>query len=442
MGRQMFVLLAMITALVVGCDSGFKNQNPMDGQPDNIKRAIPPEKLTESPAADVLPEDSLQIDTDLFYEFVEGEEKEVVISSRALLPDTDYTLEIEGLERRMDAAKATASADNHQQTILWTPPQGWVGDQAVRRTRITVALNAKRGKTHLSRRKDVEIIVFRADMGPEIIQVGEMPPKGIREGDSFNFEVKVRDPESVSTTSPLTGKPPVLRLVETHESSSLTSMMSIDDDPKRDETDPQVWTFKVSISLSGEHNLTDDSDTHYFGLQAVNRHLVPSETSKQTVVIRTSLKEPVVTWNEKDSVIFYEGKENYFSFSIIDRRGEGKTSIEWVTDWKKFPGLMIACMDGDSSKDTDCHVAWTPKSTPELDLPKIIEFEFKVFSRTTVTGDDLVKEVTEKRRILMQKIGQPPIESELMELLGARLDEERIKADNAPDYSNYGPGGH
>lgn len=436
MSRQIMVLVAM-TALLFGCNSGFKDQNPLSGQPDSVKRAIPPEKKTDSPAADVLPEDSLQVDADNFYEFVEGEEKEIKIGSRVLLPDADYYLELEGADRRLDSVVVTPSADKHELTVKWTPPQGWVGDQSVRRTRVTAVLAAKRGKSMLSRRQEIEMVVFRADVGPEIVQVGEMPPAGVREGESFEFEVRVKDPESVSTLQPLTGKAPVLRVVETNNSSSLSSFVEIQDSPRRDEKDPTIWIFKVKINLAAEFGLTRNQDAYHFGLQAINRHLVPSMSTKQVVQVRTTLVDPMTSWMAEQSVIFAENRENYFAFRVFDPRFEGQVSVEWVTDWKKYPGLLVTCSVTESTMQ-NCQIAWTPKSNPQFTLPKIIELEFKVVSKTTVDKDEYSKDVTFKRRLLVQKIGQPPIENELGELVGGGHDATRTRADNTV----YVGGGH
>ena len=439
MGRQMSLLLTLVAVLLVGCNSGFKNQDPMDGQPDNIKRAIPPEKKTDSPADDVLPEESLQIDADVFYEFIEGEEREIEISSRALLPDTTYTLELDNADRRLDAVSIKSSEDGHKQTLTWTPPKGWVGDQSVRRVRVTAILNAKRGKTYLSRRQEIQIVVYREDVGPEIVEVVGLPEDGLREGGRAAFTVLVRDPESVSRTTPVIGTPPQLRLVETSKDNSLVPFLEQDGEPTRSEEDPELWTFKMKIDINNEHNLTHNADTHYFGLKAVNRHAVPSTVTKENLSIRSSLAQPLISWSNNDPVIFTEGKENYFSFTVFDPLQEGKATLEWVTDWKKeFPGLLITCKEAGYNKDYDCLLAWTPENLENFELPKMVELEFKTKNQSTTHNDEFSQDRTEKRKILIQKNGHPPILSELDELTGANLHNARIKADNTPTYEGRG----
>lgn len=438
MDRQINILLVLVVAFLFGCNSGFKGQDPLEGQPENIRQAIPPEEKIDSPANDILPEDALIIDADLFYEFVEGKKGVVKISSRSMLPDTTYTLDLEYVEQRLVSASTTVSPDGHTQTLEWTPPHGFVGDLSVKRMNVTVVIHAKRGKTYLSRRQDIQIVVYRKDKRPEIVEIIDLPEKdGVREGQSAAFKVVVRDPESVSRvlSSAVVGSPPQLRFVRTSEYKNLVPFLKLIGSPQRSKEDPELWMFNVRVELNNESNLSRNRDTYYFGLQAVNRHSNPSRVSKQELTVYSDLFAPFVTWGSEDFVIFQEGKENYFSFAVFDPRQEGEVSIEWITDWKKYPGLVVSCQDHKIYKEYhNCLIMWTPKSLDNFELPKAISLEFKTINFPKAWAGNFKKESFQKRSLLIQKNGHPPVLSELEELKGAKLHEERNDSSNTREY--------
>ncbi|MCC6138132.1 MAG: hypothetical protein IT287_05840 [Bdellovibrionaceae bacterium] len=214
---------------------------------------------------------------------------------------------------------------------------------------------------------------------PEVLAVDTVT-SAVKEGSTAKFKVKVLDADGTPTT------PPSLMALTDYTDKNGAPYLSWAA-PVQDPNDPTIWFFDVTIDLKNVE-VTTGSNTAQFSIAAVSAAGKKSPPKKGQYIVWSSIMAPITSWLE--AVEFKIGKDNHFDFSVIDPRGEGKLSAQFITACSGLPGSPVcACtpkvgVSGKANTLAACSIDWVvPADTTAQDL-KIL---FKAENVSTLPGD-------------------------------------------------------
>ncbi|MCB0391210.1 MAG: hypothetical protein KDD58_07965, partial [Bdellovibrionales bacterium] len=202
-----------------------------------------------------------------------------------------------------------------------------------------------------------------------IIESVENLPFDLKEGESKQIFVLVRDEDSSSEKGGIIS-PPRLNLVTTvHNETNALPYMSVFnfDDPFQDPNDPLLWRFTININTQNYKNVVDRDREVHFGLMAVSQFGVISDIGLHSFTILNRVKEPRITWPETGEFkhVMIKGQKNTFTFWAVDPLREGFTEAEILTNCSDLPGEAICqckyignAFSSSREKGSFCSIYW------------------------------------------------------------------------------------
>ncbi|MCC7403268.1 MAG: hypothetical protein IT288_02625 [Bdellovibrionales bacterium] len=375
------ILPLLLPLAIVGC-SGGTGQDPLQNQPDNVRKGVPP---GEKPKEDrnPVPREAmrLEVEPEVVY-FVEGKEGSFTIKTDVLGYDKEeYTVEIKNLPEG-------ASFDSATGKVTWKPLTDMViGDDYMETYNLIIQMSTLK-KPVMSLVRRVPIFVQRDSPRPEIVKVHM--PNEVQEGSEVEFTVQVRDLDSTDG-SLFRFRTPHITVVQTDDTyrdgASLVSLVpSTSDnpnprrlDPSDPTYDPNLWIYKMRVNARNRE-LTSSRDNFKFGLIATSRFGlpsaeggVPSQPKGLSIAVITKVPRPLTTWGE-DVIEFKTGVAAVYTWDIYSPMGalNFRSSPEGDGDLDA-PTIAIKCnadMPGPAeckctkaasqSWRYNCRMTWTP----------------------------------------------------------------------------------
>lgn len=385
------LLLAALLLTVNACST---KQDPLDGQPDNIKNGVPPDKKTDKPSFDAR---NVVIDSDDAYVMKENESQTITFTGRYLLPDAQDIQLILKNQAEFPGIKVTSVNGSHtnkglkpaQLTITWTPKAS--GTDNIQKFFFDVVMYIP--NLNIVAPKSVPLFVEKKIGAPQIVRDEKMPTS-IREGEQVMATIYVND----ITGEDADGKRPVLTLVsEAMGVPQLNQFVSVG---RARSVGANLWAFDVRFDLKAE--ITPSQYQTSLKFVASNRYGQVSQEKLYTIKVTTAVEKPQTSWANKSIVNFKAGQKNTYNFWIMDPKFEG--NITWIvaasSDLNKWPGkATLTCQyvvapNGSSNSQAFCQLDWDiPAGT--TDTSKLLTMTLQNASK--VTGDTtVVKEVFER----------------------------------------------
>ncbi|MCB0362262.1 MAG: hypothetical protein KDD35_06055 [Bdellovibrionales bacterium] len=387
--------LSLFAVLSLFACSGGTQQNPLVGQPENVKQGVPPESKPKEDRNPV-PREAMRLEIEPeLPSFVEGQESQLTIKADILgFLDQDFVVEIKNLPEG-----ATYDANTGQ--LTWKPKLDTViGDNYMEIYSLTVQMSTVK-RPVLSIIRQFPLYVQRDSPRPEILKVNI--PSEVVEGQQEKISVIVKDLDSADDNLAVFGQPH-LTIVQiknsSHDGSSLVSLSRPtwnDTNPHRmDKDDPDydknLWVFDLVIDTRNKE-LTSSRDIFNFGLIATSRFGlasaeagVPSDPRVVNIPIISKVPKAITTW--PDEVIkINEGEKSIFSFDVyspmaaLSFRGqpEGDGYLDPIEIKENCnPNLDLAgkaeckCIKAKSWR-YQCTFTWTPDSTMPPPLPSSLQ---------------------------------------------------------------------
>ncbi len=316
-----------LVALATACQGGLK-QDPLAGQPEHIRQGVPPELDKKPEPARPVQQESLRIDTQEFYDFRESEEGSVVLQGRALTPGVEYELIVENLQDFPGATLEPVDPKNPMAglTFKWTPAADFSALEFTRRLRLSVVLATTNTPVRLAVRKQITVLVTRRSNVPEIVSVEDLSVDPIREGEQRRFKIVVRDLDGFDAPE---GRPAVVFVANRLNRADISPLIALDSiqPVSQDPNDKSQWIYQAWVDARGRE-ITRDEGKFSFAIQAISRFGAPSAHKHVNVLVRTSVREPVLSW--KTPVAVFAGEEVIFNFQVFDPNFEGRVSVNFL----------------------------------------------------------------------------------------------------------------
>lgn len=354
-GKQVSVLAALLVlGSLMGCSL---QQDPYAGN-DLAQKGIPPEKLEKPEPPKPIDEKAIRIDSNDFYVFKVGEEKEISISGRVLTPvngnekpqlGQDYFLEVTNLQD-FDGA----SFDSQTGVFKWKPTRVPAGAGYAKDLHLDVRLTVKSG-TPEGRIKNILIYVERAEVDPQIVSITGLENPPLRVGREREFTVVVTDPDGEDADE-MRPRLLAMRVNRTGDISGLISLKTPywgESNPTPDPNDPKKWVFKMILDLNGDP-VTDYSRSFTFGLEVASRFGRTGHSSK-TVTIYGNVMQPAMSWG--GAVDVYEGQFNVINFTVYDPKKAGQINVTF-DNCSALPGAATCDCVVQPDGSQQCAIRW------------------------------------------------------------------------------------
>ncbi len=385
-----WVLIAFTGIGLTACHGGWNEQI-------ETVEAIQKDKKPEEPKPKAVAKDSLQIDSARFYEFFEGTEATISFSGRSAFPDSKIEMEILNLEERLPGATqefekgelligdvAQEDPRTGQITIKWTPDDGFVKEQLERRITMRVELRATVDGLAIYRtEQEFMVVIRRVTEAPEILEIKGLE-KPLREGEARQFQVVVRDPDSLNGTG--TGVAPELKIIDKSNNYRAAAHLVYKDtsvQPEQDRQDPSIWTIGLIVNTENRELVPRKAEFD-FAIQAISQFEQSSPRFTGEFEVINKISEPSTTWREV--IEFEEGKENIFTFSVFDRKNEGQVDVNWLTRCNDLPGPSVCkCISQSSGKVKACTIRWMPQN---IGASSSFRIAYEGINKSSVQDDD------------------------------------------------------
>lgn len=327
-GNLPIAIMAWAASLMI---CGCIQQDPFADKDESVRNARP---KVEKPADErPISSEELRIEAADFYTFKEGEPGEASFSGRILsstnsgssVLNEDYTLRVLNLEDFPGA-----QFDEQTAKFTWTPPERHVDKVGTPVGHLDLEMSTLSSPL-LVRRKSIPLFVERWTRDPVIESVEDLARDFIREGEIREFSVIVKDDSSLDRND---GAPGLSVVGHQAGRLNITGLVSIDlspSNPSRDENDPSLWHFKLTLDLRNQ-NITGSEDRFSFALVALSqagRYSAPKAVSAR---IRTDLQKPIAGLVAPMEVA--QGDDVQVAFSVLDPRSEGR-----------LRGQLMGCAD-------------------------------------------------------------------------------------------------
>lgn len=381
------VFAAVFVFGMVACE--FTEQDPLAKESDSVKKGEVPSKA-KPPEEKPLPSDVLRIDGADYFVFRENVEQEISIKGRSAFDQVKYNIEITNPDDFKGATIEMVEGDvaldlQAEVKFKWTPPKGIVYSDVISYTLDTMIYTTNLSENY-SFKKSFNIFIYKETFViPEVLSVDKVT-SAVKEGSTAKFKVTVLDADGTNST------PPNLMALTDFTDKNGAPYLSWAK-PTQDPSDPTIWVFDVTIDLRNVE-ITAGSNIAQFSIAAVSSAGKKSPPKKGQYTVWSSIMAPVTSW--LDAVEFKIGKDNHFDFSIIDPRGEGKLTAQFITTCSSLPGAPIcACtakvgVSGKANTLSACSIDW---SVPADTIPQDLKILFKAENSSTLFGDSEKKVV-------------------------------------------------
>lgn len=341
---------------------------------------------------------ALEIDTDAYYKFSEGEDVEVKVYARSMYPKSVFELE---LLNPQDFPKIQISSEEGNEgldkkailTMKWKVPQGFAkknnGGEPDLYFSFAVATKGYLTKGIPNDRrvtKDVMVILASTSKNvPSITKV--VPVTGVKEGTNASLiKVHVTDVD---------GQPELIILPNTKNNYAINGASYLQPQtPVQDPATPNGWIFDVKVDLANVE-ITQSSGTAYYDIAAYSSgsgNISSIVTGNFT--IWTSISQPVNTWTKE--VNFKVNSPNIYTFTVTDPKGEGQISAAFASSCAGIAGSpqcsckSILGISGKSGGAAQCTISWFP---PANLAGSEQSFSFNFSNKSAIPGDTDVKTV-------------------------------------------------
>lgn len=380
---QWAVLLAGLLIMLPACST---KQDPLAGQPENIRNGQIPGKQVQKPSFDAK---DFRIDSDDAYVMKEGEIQTITINARVLVDTPDFELILKNASD-FPGIKITTVKGSHsnkgikaaQLVITWTPKAS--GTDLVQKFFFDLILSAP--SIGVSSVKSVPLFVEKKIGVPSIVR-DERMPIDVREGEVHQAVIYVTD----ITAEDVDGKRPVLTLIS--ESLGVPQLNQFVSIGRPRSLGSNLWAFDIRFDLKNE--LTSNQYQTTLKFVASNRYGQVSPEKMYTIKVKTEVEKPQTSWANKQSVVFKVGQKNTYNFWIMDPKFEG--NITWVlsasSDLTKWPGKAalncqyVTSPNGSSNSEAFCQLDWEIPADFK-DSSKLLTMTIKNASK--VSGDTKV----------------------------------------------------
>lgn len=371
--------------------AGCSKQDPLAGQPENVRNGVPPEK-PGSDEVDPISDQALRIRSEDFINFQEDKENKTTITGALLQSvvggDAVVGRDFEVIVNNLSDLKG-ATFDQMTGEFVWKPAKGFTREDYSVNTFISVTI-ATLASPIMTKTQKIPISVTRAVNLPVVQSITFDANTPVREGERAFFTVVVKDASAKNED----GKRPTVLPVATKAANTAgnplaTLVRQQFETPVVDPNDSTLYTFKMSLDLRNAE-LTKTSDSFEFSIQARNRYNEVSTSMSKSVVVLTSLRKPMTTLSDTITVI--RGEENTINFSVYDPYQESELQVNWNRCDLLGGGTNCACVtsrSGGATSTMNCTVSWKPLANQPLGF---IEKQFTVVAKTKVKGDTKTEE--------------------------------------------------
>jgi hypothetical protein len=390
--------LAMAFSLVgAGCSS----QDPLAGQPDNIRNGVPPQK-PGSDEVDPVSDQALRIRAADYISFQETVEGKTTITG-ALLQSVDGHEPVQGQDFELMITNLAdfgkdATFDAATGEFVWTPQKGYTEQNYTKQAHLDVTIATLKAPI-MSKSTKIPVWVTRAKEVPQILSIDLEKTEPLREGERMNFTVKVKDAAALNQDDM---RPRLLILPGNGTDAGTFALASSIryqyEDPSVDSADKSIYTFRMVLDLQGKE-LTHSKEKFEFAVSALNRFGEQSSSLEKAVTVVTSVKAPSISLPLPDAVTVYRGQDNVIAFTVFDPLGETTLSYNFDRCDALGGGTGCECITT-SSGNLSCTLKWKPLPTQKLGLA---EQNITIFSQTKVPGDTIAPKNT-KFPIRMQVV--------------------------------------
>lgn len=381
--RSFWAGLFVMTALTAGCSANF-NQDPLANQPGLNPQ--PPGRDERKPNKPI-PSEALRIDSDQYFSFKEATPSEPrTITGHLLIPAGEEEAQV-GVDFNLSIANLDefpgATFDQMTGKFAWTPPIGTVDRATTREMFLEVEMTTT-GSTKLFTNKKIAIYITRAENDPEIVSVDGLTGR-IREGESRDFTVSVKDPDAVDRDG---GRPRVLVVASANGKNNAAQMVSMvtsssQPNPTKDPADASKWIFRMRLETT-DQEITVSQATLSFGVIAISRHGKMSAPKTTDVQFITGLTPPRMSW--KEVIEIPSGQPAVVNFTVFDPKFEGRMTATFTRC--AGPGAVCKCVPQSTwnSSSVICTVTWTP---PTISWPSSGTFyvELTAVNSSPVSSD-------------------------------------------------------
>jgi hypothetical protein len=384
---QTFKILAAlmtVAALGTGCSM---NQDPYANQPDEVKNAGPMDQAPKEKHSDALSSAYLRIQAEDSYEFREGQETKLTIKG-AVLADANGHTPVLGQDYQLTIDNMTdfpgATFDANTGEFKWTPKAGYVDTEYTKNVHIQVTL-ATLFKPILQTQKNIIGIITRTGIDPTVESIDDLTNPATKEGDTRDFRVWVRDPHASDKSADT--KPRLAIVADGYGSTSAANLIycvsSNCTNPDKDPNDPQRYSFKMRLDLTGKEITKADTATLTFGVMAISRFGETSPVKRANVVVRSKIQNPEISWSVNDPIEVVAGRQNLINFTVYDPNSEGQLTVNFDTACNLTLGPTATCSCSNLARVGTsaqlCKIVWDVPPSP---LQTDYTIRFTTFNRS------------------------------------------------------------
>jgi hypothetical protein len=373
--KYVLVLLAGMALLptLMGCE-----QDPLKGQPDHIRNAVPPDEKDGDLRKGVAPDTMTLVTEPRLVSFVEGEEATIKFVGEVKDPENGIDKTIRYRIDDLDFILPGATFDSKTGELTWTPNANFVsGGKLNQRQTITVHMTAGR----VQKTKEFPIYIARNLEAPEILSVRWSGSTTVGESERRTLTVQVRDMDSTDARS-LDSFPPTLSAVKSVSGRLDASPYLSIGNANQSGSNPNVWTYTVTLNV--DNDVTKSQDTMRFAFIASSRFGVDSVPRAVDFRVISSPQLPNLTWEGETK--FAKGVRNILQFDVYSDNKEGRALVNMQTSAASLPGnAKIGCAhpkDGfgrDIVEIQKCLIDYTPSAL----APAEVKIKFEVISQST-----------------------------------------------------------
>ena len=379
-----FILTLMLG--VAGCSKGLE-QDPFAGQPDAVKDStIPTQKQKRDERGQADKPESLRIDADDSFTFVEGQESSYKITGRILASvnghepvlGQDYELTVENINEL-----SGASFDASSGKLTWNPPVGFVDQTYTQNVNVDVTLTTKFFPIRRTT-KSIVAVVTRKSTNPVIESVEDISTIATAEGSVRSFQITVFDPHA-DDKSP-NNLPRLVFVTANNGKASATPYLTCLPScsaPTKIAGRPGYYAFKAALDISNVE-VTNSKVMLSFGVMAVSRFGEASGVTSANASVYTNISKPELSWSELEPITVVAGQENTVNFTIFDPLSNSDLTATFNTrcDLVLGPNSTCSCKPLVASTPLGtqlCSIRWgVPKSTLQTEYA----VEIATFSRS------------------------------------------------------------
>ncbi len=329
------------------CHSGW-NQDPFDGQEENVKNAVPQggNKVQIPPIQDVM-----RVDVKDTFVVREGESLNVGIDYRLLHPEFIFKgLELRDLENELPGA----TYNPQTRELNFQPEEGYVTGGLVVSHVLRVTLLAEYKGLIQERRKDLVFHIVKGSAEAPVIERIDNLGDTFFEGDRKAFQIYVRD--EVSSDGPIL-------VVGNYSPTNKNGAHFIEYDKKGRKVsgDPTLWRFNAAVDLSSPEmsDITSSSDLFRVEVQAFSQLGVPANLKNFNFYVFTKANRPQF-FMDRDEVNFTVGEQGQYSFLVVDPGQEGEVTANFVRGCPTQAECLCEGGKGAKKSLARCSVRWIP----------------------------------------------------------------------------------